>query len=83
MTPELKGSKRGILEAFEIELRQYAWAADEEKLARFMQAAIDTLNGGNVIDRTGHAWQRALEINGIFGQKRQTLKALHALPDGV
>jgi hypothetical protein len=82
MKPELKGTKLGILEEFEKELRQYGWAADADKLARFMQAATDTLAGGNHIDRTGHAWRRALELNGLFGAKKQTLKFLHALPDG-
>lgn len=77
----MSATKTAILATFREELKRYPWASDEAKLDRFMEAARDTLHGGNAIDRTGHAWQRALELNGIFGAKNQTLKALHALPE--
>jgi hypothetical protein len=32
------------------------------------------------INREGHYWLRALELNGIFDKKARTLKALWALP---
>ena len=75
-----RGTKTAILAAFHKELKLYPWASDEAKLERFMQAARETLDGGNLIDRSGHAWQRALELNGIFGTKAQALKRLHDLP---
>jgi hypothetical protein len=76
------GTKAGILAAYEEELKRYPWAADADKLARFMEAARETLNGGNSIDRTGHSWLRALELNGIFSAHDRALKRLHALPEG-
>jgi len=61
-------------------LAAYPWAQDEAKLNKFMEGVWKTLDGGNVIDRTGHSWLRALELNGLYSKKQQTLKAIHALP---
>jgi hypothetical protein len=77
----MPATKTAILASYREELKTYSWASDTAKLDRFMEAAKRTLDGGNEIERTSHAWQRALELNGIFGRKNQTLKALHALPE--
>lgn len=74
-------TKAKILASYRKELSVLGWAQDTAKLDRYMEAARETLNGGNAIDRTGHCWLRALELNGIFGAKNRTLKALHALPE--
>jgi hypothetical protein len=80
--PSLKGTKRGVLAEYRTMLAEYPWAkSDPDKLERFMDAAKRTLDGGNEIDRSGHSWQRALELNGIYGAKAQALKRIHVLPD--
>ena len=63
-------TKTAILASFREELKRYPWANDPVKLEKLMAAAKETLNGGNLIDRTGHAWLRALELNGLFAKKR-------------
>jgi hypothetical protein len=77
----MPATKTAILATYRELLKVYPWASDEAKLDKFMAAARETLDGGNAIDRTGHTWLRALELNGIFSRKGQTLKALHALPE--
>lgn len=77
----MPATKSAILACYREELKRYPWSTDTAKLDRFMNAARETLNGGNSIDRTGHAWLRALELNGLISKKDQTLKALHALPE--
>lgn len=69
--------KSKLLAAFQTELEGYPWAADKEKLAKFMKVAEETLNGGNLIDRTGPAWHRALKACGL--PAKITLEALHGL----
>jgi hypothetical protein len=74
-------TKSAILASYRSEiLENCPWASDQAKLDKFIQAAADTLNGGNSINREGHYWLRALELNGIFDKKARNLKALWALP---
>lgn len=57
----------------------YAWAADADKLARFMQGVEDTLAG------TSNRWHHkgpavTATWRGLGGKGVPTLKALRALP---
>lgn len=70
--------KSRLLAEYERELRAYPWAEDAAKLANFLAHARDTLNGANLIDRKGPAFQRALKACGLPG--KITLDALHRLP---
>lgn len=70
--------KTKLLAAFAEELKTYPWASDEAKLANFVKAAEETLAGGNLIDRKGPAFQKALASCGL--PAKITLQALHELP---
>lgn len=64
-------------------VERHAWAADADKLARFMGAVAATLRGdagGPYFDHTGNATKDAWRA--IGGKGRPSLKALRALPHG-
>lgn len=76
-------TKTAILASYREQVATYPWAADTEKLERFMSAARNTLTPGSgegTVDHHGHSWKRALELNGIFSPKDQALKRLRELP---
>ena len=77
-------TKAAILSTYRELLSTYAWAADADKLERFMSAARNTLTPGSgegEVDRSGHSWQLACERNGIFSARDKALKRLRALPE--
>lgn len=67
-----------FLTAYRAELvARYSWAADAEKLERFLATATDTLSGGGGWSHDGDAATAAWRAIGNKG--KPTLKALRAL----
>lgn len=72
-------NKESFLAEYERELvARYPWAADSEKLARFMAGVRATLAGASTWDPRGEAVTAAWRS--IGGKGKPTLKALRALP---
>ena len=67
------------LTAYVEQLRaRYAWAAEPERMERYLASVTATLNGATSWNHAGEAGQAAWRA--IGGKGKLTLKALRALP---
>jgi hypothetical protein len=75
-------TKAKLLTLYERELRErYEWTKDADKLANFMDAAREMLDGGRrQVDRAAPSFRTALKQAGL--PMDITLKGLIALPAG-
>ncbi len=73
-------TKSAFLTAYRAELARFPWAADADKLERFMTAVADSITGpAKHWDHTGEAVKAAWQA--IGGKGRPTFKALCNLPN--
>jgi hypothetical protein len=72
-------TKQQYLIILQRELSKYYWAKDPDRLARTMEYAAQTLNGGKTCRIDGESWKAAWKEIGMKG--KPTYKGLHALPE--
>lgn len=76
-------TKTAFLQAYRAELARYPWAADPERLARFMRVCAGTI--ATPVDLSEGHWNHDGDAvtaawRAIGGKGKPTLKALRALP---